>query len=212
MLDFAVLRPTRGLEYAESSDSIDEALQGYRYRVKRTWDKSIPDSFNWLVRWALDNTNAPYFIFAEEDVVFPINAIALLVDKLAEGHGIAAINYHLKIDGRISEMRHKGKIQWVSLGCTLIARQVFEELPEPWFSTDYALAYISTGSACKEKFYELRPSPRQYAGQDMQFCFTALKAGFTIGAVEDVLCAHLKLDAMGEPNTNNGCHRIGVVR
>jgi hypothetical protein len=208
MLDFAVLRPSRGLEFAESSDSIDEALQGYNYRTKRTWDKPIPDSFNRLTRWALDNTDAQSFLFVEEDVIVPIGGIGALLEM---GTDIAAINYHLKIDGRISEYRRLGKLLWVSLGCTLIRRRVFETLPEPWFSTDYALFCESTGSACKEKILTLKYNPRSYAGQDNYLCFNAMKAGFTMAAVDGLLCDHLKLDAMGEPNQNNGCHRISRV-
>jgi hypothetical protein len=208
MLDFAVLRPSRGLEFAESSDGIDEALQGYNYRAKRTWDKPIPDSFNWLVRWALDNTDAPYFLFVEEDVVIPAGGINSLLEL---GSDVAAINYHLKTDGRISQMDRKGRLLWVSLGCTLFRREVFETLPEPWFSTDYALESVSTGSACKEKILRLRYSPRQYAGHDAFICFNAIKAGFTVKSAPGLLCDHLKLDAMGEPNQNNGCHKISRV-
>ena len=207
-LDFTVLRPTRGLEFAESSDSIDQALQGYNYRTKRTWDMPIPDSFNWLVRWALDNTDAPDFLFVEEDVVVPIGAINAMQ---AVGTDIAAINYHLKIDGRISAYRRLGKLLWVSLGCTLIKRKVFETLPEPWFSTDYALFCKSTGSACKEKILTLEYNPRSYAGQDNYLCFNALKAGFTMAAVDGMLCEHLRLDSMGPANTNNGCHIISRI-
>jgi GT2 family glycosyltransferase len=206
--DFTVLRPSRGLEYAESSDSIDEALQGYQYRIKRTWDKPIPDSFNWLVRWALDNTDSELFLFVEEDVVIPANAISLLLDKMAEGHAIAAINYRLKPDGRISQMVRKGRLLWVSLGCTMVHRQVFEELPEPWFSTDYTLVSKTTGSSCIGKIISLEPGNHSYGWQDCYFCMKAQEAGFTIRVVEGVLCEHLKLEAMGEPNRNDGCHKI----
>lgn len=208
MLDFAVLRPSRGLEYAESSDSIEEALQGYNYRVKRTWDKPIPDSFNWLTRWALDNTDAPFLLFVEEDIVLPIGAVNAMLEL---GADISGINYKLKVDGRISEYRRNGKLLWVSTGCTMVKRRVFETLPEPWFSTDYAMVSKSTGSACKEKFLALQYDPRMYSGHDMYLCWKALEAGFTVAAVEGMLCEHLKLEEMGKPDTNNGCHRISRV-
>ncbi len=206
--EVAVLRPTRGLEFAESSDSIEEALQGYAYRVKRTWDKPIPDSFNWLTRWALDNTDAPYFLFVEEDVVIPPFAMEAMLQVDAD---ITAINYRLKVDNRISEFWKHGKLLWVSLGCTLVKRRVFETLPEPWFSCDYALVNKSTGSACKEKFLAMEYNPRSYAGQDAYLCWNAIQEKFTVDSVRGVECAHLRLDALGEADRNNGCHRISRV-
>ena len=207
-LELAVLRPTRGLEYAESTESVDEALRPYSYQIKRTWDKSIPDSFNWLVVWALTKTSAPVFLFIEEDIILPRNAIALMLELDTD---IAAINYRLKVDERISQLEKFGKLLWVSLGCTLIRRKVFETLREPWFSTDYALFSKSPGSATQEKILTMEYNPRQYAGHDAYLCWNAVQKGFTIGAVKGVLCDHLKLDAMGQANTNSGCHKISRV-
>lgn len=208
MMLIATLRPTRGIEFSQSADSIAANLSQYPHlEPKRTWDEAIPKSFNLLAEWFMQ-TGATHAWFVEEDVVVPDIALYAMLGLNVD---IAAINYPLKTDGRISEMRRKDVLLWVSLGCTLIRRRVFETLPRPWFSTDYALVSSSTGSACKEKILSLKYAPRQYAGQDMYFCFRALEAGFTIGAVEGMLCEHLRLDAMGEANTNDGCHKISRV-
>jgi hypothetical protein len=204
----ALLRPSRGLLFSESEDSCWRELRYFEYERLPVHDKPIPDCFNYLVAQFLE-TDSSHALFVEEDVVLPEGAIGAMIALDAD---ISAVNYRLKTDARFSEMRYQGKLMWVSLGCTMVKRKVFETLPRPWFSTDYALSLISTGSACKEKFWDLQYSPRQYAGQDSYFSFTALKAGFTIGVVPDMLCDHLKLDALGEPNANNGCHRISRVK
>lgn len=206
-MKIAILRPTRGLEFSESSDSIERALEGIAHLApKRSWDLPIPDSFNRLTRWFLDESNCDHALFAEEDVVLPLQAVRAMLDL---GTDIAAINYHLKTpDHRLSEFRWEGKLIWCSLGCTLFKRRVFETLPEPWFSVDYALDTYSSGSSMKKKAHRLAYSPRSYAGHDMYVCFKAAEAGFSIGVVEGMLCDHLVLDALGEPNRNDGCHKI----
>ena len=50
-----------------------------------------------------------------------------------------------------------------------------------------------------------------YGGQDAYFCFTAMNAGFSVASVPGMVCLHLRLDALGEPESNNGCHRILAV-
>ena len=84
----AILRPTRGIEFSASADSIEQALEGYENRKFRTWDLPIPDSFNELVEKALQ-TSAQEFLFVEEDVIIPVNAISLMRDLNVD---IAAIN------------------------------------------------------------------------------------------------------------------------
>jgi hypothetical protein len=204
-----VLRPTRGTEFAESSDSISRELVGFDHlEPKRTWDKRIPDSFNWLVEYFL-TTDAGLAWFVEEDVVVPRGALAAM---LAIGADISAVNYHLKIGNhRISEMRWEDKLLWCSLGCTLIRRKVFETLPAPWFSTDYALSTYSSGSSMQGKKHRLKYAPQSYAGHDIYICFKAAEAGFSIGVVEGMLCGHLVLDALGVPNVNDGCHKISRI-
>ena len=202
----AVLRPTRGLEFAESADSISRELEGFAHLdPKRTWDKAIPESFNYLAEWFFNQTQASHALFVEEDVVMPVGGLQAM---LALDTDIAAINYHLRIDGRISQMIRKDKLLWVSLGCTLIKYGVFEKLPRPWFSTDYAITSKSTGSSCKEKIQSLEYNPRAYAGHDAYFCFNALQAGFTIGVVPGMLCEHISIESYGQPNVNDGCHKI----
>ncbi len=90
----ALLRPTRGMEFSESADSVDRALENVAHIKRRTWDLPIPDSFNHLTGLALD-TSAEEFFFVEEDVVIPENSLALLRELDAD---LAAINYRNKIE------------------------------------------------------------------------------------------------------------------
>jgi hypothetical protein len=200
------------MEYSESADSISENLEGCRAREKRTWNKPIPDCFNWLTEWTLENTDARHFWFVEEDIVVPQGG---LLAMLALGADIAGINYLLKVgDHRIGEYRHAGKLIWICTGCMLVRREVFERMARPWWRSDKTVALISTGSACKEKFFDFIPVPAdspRYGFQDINFCVQAAKLGFSLGVVEGMLCGHLQLEERGRENHNDGCHKITRV-
>lgn len=199
-----VLRPTRGIEFSESAESIERALEGYERTILRTWYLPIPDSFNTLIGLAL-KTSAQEFFFVEEDVVIPANALSLLRSLDVD---VAAINYRNKIEPScISEQRLKGAKDplWVSLGCTLIRRKVFERLPAPWFVIGKAVAIKHPGR--KTRLVDSSPD-RTYGNHDQVFCYLAKQAGFSIGSVDGILCRHLRLDRLGNPGTNKGLHKI----
>ncbi len=200
----ALLRPTRGLEFSESADSVEKALSQYEHTKLRTWDKPIPDSFNALVRLALETT-AQEFFFVEEDVVIPEDAIPILRALAVD---VAALNYPNKIDPSfISEHRFEdGEICWISLGCTLIKRRVFERLPDPWFEVGKAIAREHPGR--KIVLVDAAQDRALYGNQDQYFCFMAKSAGFSIDSAKGVLCRHLRLDSLGESGSNKGLHKI----
>jgi len=205
----AVIRPTRGLEFSESADSIEKALRFYEFRIFRTWSDPIPDCFNKLVAEALKENidlirTFDEFLFVEEDVVIPENCLYLMRSLDVD---IAAISYPNKVDPSfISEHRFEDdSICWLSLGCTLIRRKVFETLEFPWFVTGKAIARVHPGRkiVLVEAAHDV-----QYGNQDQYFCFKAREAGLKMETVRDVFCKHLKLEALGAPSINNGCHKI----
>lgn len=203
-----VARPTRGLEFAESAQSIEKNLVSFRHVIERTWDQPIPDSFNYLTRLLLGSSFLLTHIwFVEEDVVVPKGALEALYHLNVD---IAAVRYPLKVDGRVSEeLDDQGSILWQSLGCTLVRRHVFERLAEPWFKSGYVIASIHDGSSSTRRRYELVPGGKDYGNHDAYLCWNAREAGFTIGAAEGFLAGHLIVEGYGEPGKNKGCHRIG---
>jgi hypothetical protein len=214
----AVLRPTRGLEFSESADSIDFALSvaidseciQSRVRQFRQWELPIPDSFNVLVREFLQSP-IDYAWILEEDVVAPLDAIPQM---LAMDADVAAINYNLKVGGpnRNSEIRTlDGELHTLGTGCMLIKRSVFEVLPDPWFRTDLAPGMRHPGSATPKPFLDLVPNSFEYGGHDGFFTLSAIRAGLKVVSVPDRRCAHLRLDAAGAVNSNQGCHVISRV-
>lgn len=213
-----VARPTRGLEFAESAQSVEVNLRGLSYVIERSWDRPIPFSFNELVEKLLSYPEVNYIWFVEEDVVVPPGGLGAMLDLMSlgnggRGHDIVAIRYCLKQrEGVLSEQRDlDGNILWESLGCTLVRRQVFERLLKPWFLDGFTVAVVHEGSSCVKKTYRLAKSISDYGGQDTYFCWKALEGGFSIGCVEEMLADHLELEAVGPSRTNDGCHVIKRV-
>lgn len=205
-----VARPTRGLEFTESSDSISANLEGVPHRIRRTWDDPIPDSFNKVTEQLLAYPDTEAILFLEEDTVMPVGGLQALI---ATGAPIAHIWYYLKLGPKNPSYRltEEGDILWVGLGCTLVQREVFERVPRPWFRTGFATGSVHEGSSCKKKTIRLVSVPGGYGTQDVYFCWVAKGAGFNIAIVENMRADHLVLEALGEQYLNNGCHKIRRV-
>lgn len=206
-----IARPTRGLEYAESADSLEKNLRGIPHIIERTWDEPIPESFNHLVEKLLEYPDVADIIFVEEDVVVPSGAIIAL---LAAPEDVVAVSYLLKSAKPVlSEQRDlKGNLLWVSMGLTRIRRKVFETLAKPWFMAGWAMGCCHDGSSTSEKYYKLvRAISVDYGGQDVFMCWNAQQAGFTLKSLPYLMADHLQLMEMGKPGTNQGCHVIQKV-
>jgi len=205
-------RPTRGLEFSESSDSIEKNLRGHDSIEERSWDLDIPDSFNEVTAKLLDQSSDLIW-FVEEDVVVPPGILEKMLELINQGYDIVAVNYFLKRQpGVVSEKRDDdGNLLWVSLGCTLVKRAVFEGIAEPWFMTGYSVASCHTGSSCVKRAWKLVKTNYPYGGQDAYFCWKAKEAGFKMVTLEEITADHLVLNKLGESDQNAGCHDISKV-
>ena len=206
-----VARPTRGLEFSESSQSIDRNLYGFSHAIERTWDRAIPDSFNYLVALLLRLYSPDFIWIVEEDVVVPQGGFAALLEADSD---IAALDYPLKRQAGVSSSKHdkSGNIIWLSTGCMLIRRRVFDSLEPPWFRSGYTTGSVHEGSSCKAKRLVLLETDFPYGGQDVYFSWMAREAGFKLVAVDKVVAGHLNLEALGASDANAGCHKITIVK
>lgn len=206
----ALLRPSRGTVFDESEQACVDNLKHCEWvRLSNKKPLPIPDAFNVLVRRFLKETPALYAWIVEEDTVPPIAALSRMIGL---GADIAAIDYPLKLDGRRSIGMWPDGRHWVSTGCMLVHRHVFEQLADPWFRTDKAIAWSYDGSHDGNKYLRLIDAPRtDYGGQDAYFCFVAQEAGFRIASVPDARCRHLRVRRFGKADTNTGAHIIEDV-
>lgn len=193
----AVVMPTRGLIFTE----VENSLEQVRFFCKgdcvffRSINLPIPDGINELVEQALLLEDLTHILFIEEDTVMPQNGFISLIKENAD---IAFIDY--AVNGwSCSAKSDDDTILWCGLGCTLVKREVFDNLEKPYFRTDKSLRLND---------YIWIDVPMKYGGQDIWFFVHAREKGFTIKQVSGE-CKHLALLLAGTAGMNKGQHVLG---
>jgi len=184
----AGLFPSRGLIGSQMMEAVDANLEGHDHVKFYSHDLPIPESFNYLVLKFL-KTSHDYAWFVEEDVVPPTDGLNAM---FAEESPISFIDYPLK--NRPDSPcygTYRGKLIWIGLGCTLVHREVFERLGHPWFESQWKYVSVHEGSGHGDPVLKIYPDPeRPYGGQDLFFCYNALRMGFDIRIVMGMRCKH----------------------
>ena len=191
---FEVMQSIYELEIPEDVETTLKIIHAY----------NIADGRNNLVNYMLSN-GYDYILFVDNDVILPKNA---LVDLYNMQWYISTGTYPRKeIQTITSDVQYttlynhnernlevycptfmpvtclqKGKITPVDccgLGCTLIRRDLFSKIEQPYFF----FAHEGNPSSNNSDEYCI--------GEDMYFCRKVLRAGIQIWAHGSVLCGHL---------------------
>jgi hypothetical protein len=146
---------------------------------------------NDIVQEGLD-TGVDHFLFIDDDHTFPADTARRLLGHKVPFVGINAttrggpIRFTAwKAPGQmlISGPEHTGLVPvWrMGMGIALVARHVFEELPEPWFAVPWVRG----------------PHGEFFQGEDIYFCEHAREAGFTPHVDQDltVMTEHLAISS-----------------
>ena len=196
---------SRGLIH---SRTIECVLDNYRDleafdstpRILFSHDKPIPDAQNSLVERALE-TDCTHIWFVEEDNTFPTGT---LFKMITEQMPVVAVDYPVGEKAFSTLMEKNNEIWWCGLGCTLIDRSVFDELPSPWFRTDKT--WRITNAETMELIEE--DVPNKYGGHDIYFGMQLRKYGIPITTIKGITAGHLRVDDSTRRNTNSGAFSI----
>lgn len=178
----------------------DIELYPGKHLILFSHDKPIPDAQNELVKEALE-TDCTHFWFVEEDNTFPTGT---LFKMLAERMPVVAVDYPVGEKAYSTIMQKGDDIWWCGLGCTLIDRQVFEDLPDPWFRTDKT--WRITNAETMEMVEE--DVPNKYGGHDIYFGMQLRKHGIPIVSLDTISAGHLRIDDSTRGNTNAGAYQV----
>lgn len=196
---------SRGLVHSRTMECVldnfkDIEVYPNDHAIILSHDRPIPDAQNWLVAEALE-TNATHFWFVEEDNTFPTG---ILFKMLSKDKPVVALDYPVGEKKYSTIMKKDDEIYWCGLGCTLITRQVFEEMKEPWFSTDKTWRITD---AEKMEFVE-EDVPNKYGGHDIYFGMQLRKLGIPIHVIDGVIGGHLEIVGESTPGSNAGGYTI----
>jgi len=229
----AICTPSRGLIFSKTVQSIVEGMQalnkiGIATKYFSSHDLPIPDSHNFTVEQAFQDSAVDKIFFVEEDMyIFPEAFVALATSEA----DITTLQYNDKngSPNGIIHYNEAGEAIWAGLGATVIKRTVLEALGIPYFRTNQICVIkkktregdrIITEYEPKEVREEINQTTGKlekveekyiYGGLDIDFYTRARKAGYKITVLPDHKAHHFDLVQLGEKQINNGCHVIKQV-
>lgn len=208
MTSFAVVTPSRGLLHSRTAAAVqvnvEQAVAAGHVSLgwRLTHDLPIPTAHEVVVEAGLA-TGAEALWMVEEDVIPPDGA---LLAMLASGEPLIIVDYPVGSAPTMNCATHRdGAIDHCGVGCMLVAREVFDRLPRPWFRSDRV--YVRPGGQGPAQEVEM---PVAYGGQDIYFTKAAIRAGYRIAELP-VLAGHARLRTWGARQTNQGVHEIDVL-
>ena len=203
-MKIAVVLPSRGLVHSRTVESMLKNLSGYEFEIFFSHDLPIPDCFNVPMSKAL-KTNATHIFFLEEDMLLPDDTIAKMVFMDCD---VVSVDYADRRTGLpFMKKDHLGNVVYTGVGCMLVKREVFENLRPPYFR-ESLFEQQNDGTLLERPISRPRAS---YGTQDVYFCNSLTKAGFTIDILEEANIGHLQIEEWGADKTNKGSHKISVV-
>lgn len=200
------LLPTRGFVLTAVENAIDRELAANMQSpvIIRTEDLPLPLSRNFLVETALKQDWWTHALLVDDDVVLPKGA---LKEMLKLNTDVAVMNYPMqgKVDGKYCGVITKnkdGSVVLAGLGATLVKREVFEKIPQPWFiGTQYKIDRADDGTI---GFYAGQADGRfvTSAGEDTYFFLQCMKHDLKIKETK-LTATHCRVDQMITVSHNN---------
>jgi len=198
-IPIAIIMPSRGLPFAKTMEWIEEQRKKYPITVFMSHDLPIPECFNKLTYKALKQGGFTYYLFLEDDIVPPKDAIDKMIYMMGYGQ-VVCMDYPFRGGlGNVSKDK-KGEIMSCGTGCLMVSRPVFNLVPKPYFRSDRKYDWQT------QEWSKVNPS-KVYGLHDMWFTYKIRGAGFRILQAKGE-CTHLGVASLGKQNSNHGCHYI----
>lgn len=203
----AVILPSRGLVHSQTMESLLENLCIFKYdwKIFFAHDLPIPDCFNVPLEKALQGNSFDYILFVEEDMLLPWNTLDKMIKKASD---VVSVDYANKKTGKpFMRKNTHDVVEYTGVGCMLVKKSVFDKLEKPYFR-EGCFEQQEDGTLVERVLTKKREA---YGTQDVYFCNSLTKAGFTIDILEDANIGHLLVEDWGKEGTNNGAHKIKAV-
>lgn len=201
-MNIQAVLPTRGLIYAKTIKGLLNNIS--QENINIIDGLPMPDCFNVGTQIALDK-GADYIWFVEEDNELPDGALESLLREARKGKKIITVDY--TVGGNNSHIyKINSEPAWCGLGCTLIAREVFESIKSPWFEVDKHLNFADNGFTIKSIPKEVVGN--KFGGHDSLFFYTkARPLGYKIKVIDGHF-EHYRCKEIPKRELNNGNYTI----
>lgn len=197
-----VILPSRGLIFSQTADEILQNLKDIPHRIFFSHQLPIPDCFEKPLKKALKGSYTHIWL-VEDDMILPSD---ILKQMLEIDKAVVTVNYPTTAKQDAAILTVKGQIIYGGTGCTLVKREVFEELKPPYFRDD--IAWIPKSYGDYIKFTAIRyGSKKGYGLHDVNFFMNLYRIGIPVHKL-DFSVGQRKLKALGKAGTNDGAHDI----
>jgi len=202
-IKIGVIYPSRGLVFSQSADELLQNLKGYLHKIYFAHKLPIPACFENPVNLALDDPTITHIFLVEDDMVLPNH---ILKDMLEMDKAVVTVNYPTSSKGDCAILTVKDRIVYAGTGCTLVKREVFDELKKPYFRTDIMWSPRNMGNYIK--FIGIKHDTNSgYGLHDVNFFINLYKLNIPVHKL-DYTVGQRKLIALGKAGTNDGAHNI----
>lgn len=208
MTKIAVILPSRGLIFSQTADEILQNLAGTDHKFFFAHGLPLPECFEQPTLKALAEPDVTHLWFVEDDMILPPD---ILMKMLAMDVAAVTADYPTTDYGGGAVFKVKGRIIFAGTGCTLVKREVFDELKPPYFRTDICWNVKNYGD-----YIRIIAVPRGgvldgYGLHDVNFCMNLFRLEIPIHDV-GVVVGQRKLVELGKAGSNHGAHKIAEWR
>ena len=207
----AIILPSRGLMFSQTAEellrNIKQANQeGWHTKIYFSHRQPIPSCFEVPTKEALNNPDVTHLWFVEDDMVLPDGTLSKLLNLDV---AVATCDYPVVKNTKGAVFKVGNEVIFGGTGCTLVKREVFDELREPYFRSDIVWNIKNFGD-----FIKITAAKREEIGyglHDVNFFINLYLKGIPVH-VADFKLGQRKLKALGKTGSNNGQHKIETWR
>ena len=203
-MKIATILPSRGLIFSRTAEEILLNLRGFPHKIFFAHRLGIPECFEAPTERALADKDVTHLWFVEDDMILPPD---ILTKMHAMDVAVVTADYPTNENGRGAVFKVKNQVIFCGTGCTLVKREVFNELRKPYFTTDIAWNVKNYGDYIRFIPAERGEDPDGYGLHDVNFCMNLFKLRIPIHDV-GVKLGQRKLLALGKAGSNDGAHQI----
>lgn len=204
-MKIGIILPSRGLIFSQTADEILRNVKGLPHKFFFAHKLPIPEAFERPTRRALNDKSITHLWFVEDDMVLEPDTLKRMLDM---DKAVVTVDYPVSKEGRGAVFSIDNQIVFCGTGCTLIKREVFDELRKPYFRTDMRWTIKNYG-----EFFKMTVSKTSnlegYGLHDVNFCMNLHHLGIPIHALPSKL-GQRKLLALGKAGSNDGAHKIEI--
>lgn len=200
----AVILPSRGLIFSQTAAEILNNLKGIPHKFYFSHRKPLPECFEQPVNEALKNKEVTHLWLVEDDMIL---SPATLREMLELDKAVVTANYPTTSNRDAAVLTIQGRIVYAGTGCTLIKREVFDDLKKPYFRSDIMWIPKNKGDFIKFSAVKKTQNHDSYGLHDVNFFMNLYKLEIPVHAINRTL-GQRKLIALGKAGSNNGAHQI----